>query len=378
MTRDEAYQVLDCLGELWNDPVTFVWWAFDWEHDPELQGQEPQPWQLEQLKKIGQGLSNPNEVIHQAVASGHGIGKAHDVGMVLDTPAGKRRWGDLKPGDTVFSIDGIAKILQCRKYDSVPMYRVYLDDGSFCDVSSGHLWTVKGRNERRKNLGWVTLSTQDILERGVKRSNGKAQARQWELPNISPVSYPCRKVAVHPYVMGVWLGDGYKGCPIYSKPYPEIADKIQSLGYSLRIGAKGKTRIQNVNQLWKQDVFQRHSYERYIPDEYKYNCIECRKELLMGLLDTDGEITKGNSIGYSTTSKRLANDVIWLVRSLGGKAKRQQALKQGWYYDKLGKKKEGRTCYRLTINVPFNPFTLQHRRKRYRARQKRYLTRWID
>ena len=163
MTRDEAYQVLDCLGELWNDPVTFVWWAFDWEHDPELQGQEPQPWQLEQLKKIGQGLSNPNEVIHQAVASGHGIGKEHDVGMVLDTPAGKRRWGDLKPGDTVFSIDGIAKILQCRKYDSVPMYRVYLDDGSFCDVSSGHLWTVKGRNERRKNLGWVTLSTQDIL-----------------------------------------------------------------------------------------------------------------------------------------------------------------------------------------------------------------------
>lgn len=83
MTRDEAYQVLDCLGELWNDPVTFVWWAFDWEHDPELQGQEPQPWQLEQLKKIGQGLANRNEVIHQAIASGHGVGKSTLVAWII-------------------------------------------------------------------------------------------------------------------------------------------------------------------------------------------------------------------------------------------------------------------------------------------------------
>lgn len=378
MTIDEAYTVIDCLGKVSRDPETFVWFAFDWDHDPDLKGQAPQEWQLEQLRNIGKGLATPNEVIRQAVASGHGIGKAHDVDMVLDTPAGKRRWGDLKPGDTVFTVDGIAKILQCKQYKSVPLYRVYLDDGSFCDVSSGHLWTVKGRKERRMDLGWTTLSTLDILKKGVRRSNGKVQARQWELPGISPVFYPRRKVPVHPYVMGVWLGDGHKGSPTYSKPYPKIAERIRSLGYSLSVGAWGKTRIQNITHLWKMDVFQHHSYERYIPDNYKYNCIECRKELLRGLLDTDGEITKGNSIGYSTTSKRLADDIIWLVRSLGGKAKRQQPLKHGWYYDKSGKRKEGRTCYRLTINVPFNPFTLEHRKERYRNRQKRYLTRWID
>ena len=213
MTIDEAYTVIDCLGKVSKDPETFVWFAFDWDHDPDLKGQAPQEWQLEQLRNIGKGLATPNEVIRQAVASGHGIGKAHDVDMVLDTPAGKRRWGDLKPGDTVFTVDGIAKILQCKQYKSVPLYRVYLDDGSFCDVSSGHLWTVKGRKERRRDLGWTTLSTLDILKKGVRRSNGKVQARQWELPGISPVFYPRRKVPVHPYVMGVWLGDGSKGIP---------------------------------------------------------------------------------------------------------------------------------------------------------------------
>ena len=69
MTLDEAYEVLDCLGQLTNDPEAFVWFAFDWDHDPELQGMRPQEWQLEQLRKIGQGLQTPDEVIRQAVSS---------------------------------------------------------------------------------------------------------------------------------------------------------------------------------------------------------------------------------------------------------------------------------------------------------------------
>lgn len=377
MTEKEAFEIIECLGKCTNDPETFVWFAFDWDNNPELQGKRPQEWQLNQLRKISDGLKTPDEVIRQAVSSGHGIGKAHDINMVLDTPYGKRRWGDLKPGDSVFTPDGTATILHCQHYDSVPMYRVSFNDGSWCDVSSGHLWTVKGRNERRRNKPWITLSTADILKKGVKRSNGKAMARQWELPRISPVFYPWQGVPVHPYVLGVWLGDGLKGKPAYSKPYPELAEKIRSLGYVVHVGKKGKTWIRYVSGLFKSGVFQRHSHQRYIPDEYKYNCIAYRKQLLMGLLDTDGEITTSNSIGYSTTSKRLAEDVVWLVRSLGGKAKMQPTIKQGWYYDGQ-KKKECRACYRLTINVPFNPFTLKHRQERYKSRQKRYLTRWID
>ena len=83
MTIDEAYEVLDCLGQLAHDPEAFVWFAFDWENDPELQGKQPQKWQLEQLRKIGKGLEAPNEVIRQAVASGHGIGKSTLVAWLI-------------------------------------------------------------------------------------------------------------------------------------------------------------------------------------------------------------------------------------------------------------------------------------------------------
>ena len=297
--------------------------------------------------------------------------------MILDTPSGRRRWGDLNIGDAVFTVDGITTITQLKRYRHILMYRVTLDDGSYCDVSSGHLWTVKGRNERRRDKPWITLSTQDVLEKGVKRKNGKTMARQWELPPINPVFYKRKTVPIHPYVMGIWLGDGVKGSPRYQKPYPEIAQKIESFGYETSVEKSGATWICGINKHLKKDVFRCNSPERYIPDEYKYNSAENRKQLLMGLLDTDGEISKGNCIGYSTTSKRLAEDVVWLVRSLGGKAKIQNTVKQGWYY-KAGKKKICRICYRITITLPFNPFTVKHRKERYKVPQKRYLTRWID
>ena len=42
MNKDEAYKLMDCLGRLTHDPVAWVYFAFDWDNDPELKGQKPQ------------------------------------------------------------------------------------------------------------------------------------------------------------------------------------------------------------------------------------------------------------------------------------------------------------------------------------------------
>ena len=76
MTEKEAFEIIECLGKCTNDPETFVWFAFDWDNNPELKGKKPQEWQLNQLRKISDGLKTPDEVIRQAVSSGHGIGKS--------------------------------------------------------------------------------------------------------------------------------------------------------------------------------------------------------------------------------------------------------------------------------------------------------------
>ena len=62
------------------------------------------------------------------------------------------------------------------------------------------------------------------------------------------------------------------------------------------------------------------SSDKFIPDEYKFTSISDRFSLLQGLMDSDGYADSSNGHSYSTTSRRLAEDVCWVVRSLGGLA----------------------------------------------------------
>ena len=59
------------------------------------------------------------------------------------------------------------------------------------------------------------------------------------------------------------------------------------------------------------------SYDKVIPTRYRFATVQQRVELLRGLMDTDGSCSCGVS-EFCTTSGQLANDVVTLVRSLGG------------------------------------------------------------
>lgn len=375
-------EAVQFLAQFAYDPYKFVLAAFPWGEPGPLENMMPQPWQRDILNEIRDGFKKADEAIQEAVASGHGIGKLFVMDTVIETPEGKRVWGTLKPGDMVFGGDGKpTRVMACRYYEKVPIYRVKFDDDTFCDVSSGHLWNVRGRQERRnKHEGWRVMSTLDILQKGVKRLNGKAKARQWEIPIQGAAEFPHQEVPVHPYLMGIWLGDGHKNQPMYTKPYLEIKENIEKLGYSITAEKDGKAfYIKGAYKAFRQlDVYYKTSSERYIPDVYLYNDIESRKAMLCGLMDSDGEVNKGHSLIYSTTSKKLAENVLWLVRSLGGKAQIQPTDKQGWYY-KDGAKNNSKICHRITMTLPFNPFSLKHRKERYKQDvEHRYMCRWID
>ena len=112
-----------------------------------------------------------------------------------------------------------------------------------------------------------------------------------------------------------------------------------------------------------------------MPDLYLYNSHKVRLAVLQGLLDTDGgPVTQKDRtcrIQYTTTSPRLRDDVIFLVRSLGGVAYHRTRPAAGRAPD-LAK---GRPVHHrhdahiIDIRLPegIEPFRLTRKRDAYNA-----------
>jgi phosphate starvation-inducible PhoH-like protein len=117
------------------------------------------------------------------------------------------------------------------------------------------------------------------------------------------------------------------------------------------------------------------SSSKFVPAEYLFNSSEVRLAVLQGLLDTDGgPITQARRtcrIQYSTTSARLRDDVVFLVRSLGGVAYARTRSLEG----RPPGRANGRPIayrsdrYVLDIRLPagIDPFRLTRKLWTYRA-----------
>lgn len=139
---------------------------------------------------------------------------------------------------------------------------------------------------------------------------------------------------------------------------------------------KSSNRIKNI--LISDGLWGLLSHQKFIPDSFKFTTMDNRIKLLQGLMDTDGTVDKsGISTSYSTTSKQLAEDVVFIVRSLGGKATISEKIPSFSY---RGIKKIGRLSYIVHLSLPIEipPFTLPRKKDRYIPRSRYVPTRYVD
>ena len=101
-----------------------------------------------------------------------------------------------------------------------------------------------------------------------------------------------------------------------------------------RVGRKG-ARFQS--ELRELGLVGTNAYTKFIPGSYKTASYKVRLEVLAGLIDTDGNYSCG-VYDYITASSKLAEDVVFVARSLGLAAyckattKRCQNDFEGTYY----------------------------------------------
>jgi phosphate starvation-inducible PhoH-like protein len=267
-------------------------------------------------------------------------GRAQPVESRVLTPSGWRRFGDLAVGDMVVGSDGMpTPVIGVYPQGRKEVFRVSAQDGASTLACGEHLWTVRTASDRRRGK-WRTLQTSEMA------GNLRAfHAHRYELPLVAPVELVEREVPVHPYALGLLLGDGClttSTTPSFSTDDPELAQSLQymlgSLGievthksgydYVLRYpaGGRGGLRVANpvtaaVRELGLAGTT---SGTKFVPEVYKHNAAWVRLAVLQGLLDADGGpvVQQGRTcrIQYCTTSPQLRDDVVDLVRSLGGVA----------------------------------------------------------
>lgn len=331
------------------------------------------------------------------LADDMGLGKMEPVSSLIPTPNGFKRMGDIVEGDKVFDMHGHAvEVLKTFPHKNKDIYEVTISDGTKVKCGLEHLWYV--RNTNWKDKRWETLSLEQIIESGISKKISESQAKQgtkirnkWMIPTVKPIEYEEKSFFIHPYVLGLCIGDGNMCNGRVSISIPEneteSADRVRMLlneGYTLHKDISSNCPryniVKNANNTSYKNLYiaefkklnlDVHGNEKFIPKMYKLGSIEQRKELLKGLMDSDGSITKkGNKICYSTNSEQLANDVSELVFSLGGVAKIRS-----YERDKFNKKT---IEYSVVIQIDFCPFRLQRKVERYHPTFKKYLTRYIQ
>lgn len=318
---------------------------------------------------------------YMSVASAaNGVGKAIANSVTVPTPDGFKEWGSVKVGDRLFGADGFwTSVLAVYPQGKKDVFRVTFDDGSSTLVCKEHLWTVRGWSGRRRSETWETVSTEELLARGVKRRVGSSMVRQFEIPRHGAVQY-LNRGPVDGYLMGVWLGDGNSKEPNFCKNDVEIFDELVRRGVHVEKRKKYENRAASyavrggvLNPYLGTSVS-----EKRVPKEFFTSSLEDRMDLLRGLMDTDGTVDKRGISSFCSSSQGLAEDVRDLVRSLGGKSwtrKRKTTPK----YTYKGDVHTGRDCYITAVAVDFCPFLLPRKAVRWRAPdQNRYLARWID
>ncbi len=313
-----------------------------------------------------------------------GGGKAQPLSAKILTPHGWVTFADIEEGDEIIGHDG-----QIYHVDGVfdrgvrDVYQVKTSDGGVTECCDEHLWEIQTRMDRNKKRGGRVVPLSEFKDN--LSVNGASNVY---IPVAQGVDFEAKEHLIHPYVLGVLIGDGSITTDSISICNPEnnILAEVESLlpenhKLSKRESAEktptyGIISTEKVNLVTKElnrlGLLYKKSIDKHIPKEYLFDSFKNRVALLQGLCDTDGYADKTH-FEYSTSSEKLAQDVAELVRSLGGTCK--STSRMGKYKTKDGKIKETHISFRLSCVFPneFSPFKaskkVYHHNQKYKVKK---------
>ena len=209
---------------------------------------------------------------HGVEIAKRGASKAHPLDAIVPTTQGFKKWGNVKIGDYLLTPDGeTTKIIDEYKFYNSSIYKLLLENGSSVECSRSHLFETYYKGDK------YLKSIDQIIELVTNLNN-----LEYSLAIPEPVYLKYQPVKVDPYIIGQLLCN-----PNIHKP-KEFKEALSEINF-------------------KRNVF---------PQEYLFNSVFNRRNLLKGLLDSKGYVKEG-IIRLDLNNKNVTLTVNKLIRSLG-------------------------------------------------------------
>ena len=300
------------------------------------------------------------------------------IKLVQDIEVGNKLMGD---DSTPRNVLGLARGIE-------PMYKITLSDGDTFGCNESHILCLKynvkpfitnNKKSNRFEVNW--FDNKDIKMRSksfnYKNNDKESCIREanlllnekltiqnsyfnitikdyLKLPKFlqrNSLSYKVgiefieKNIPIDPYIIGLWLGDGTSNSAAITNQESVVLKYLRNkLGdYDCYLQYRGgytygfttlkkytnKGRVNYITSILRKYNLLNN---KHIPDDYKINSRENRLRLLAGLIDSDGYY---HYKGYEITQKNslLANDIVYLIKSLGFACKIKKVKKGCMYKD---------------------------------------------
>ncbi|MDQ2737930.1 MAG: hypothetical protein M3Y35_04745, partial [Actinomycetota bacterium] len=236
----------------------------------------------------------------------------------------------------------------------------------FCAALSRHLRLGPDATAFTGHLPPIerVLSTREIADR-VKVGAGQSN---WAIRLPVPIDPPDEDLAVDPYTLGAWLGDGSTGAAMIISSAGEsctdsrgltdqahMIEQLRSAGYQPHVLPCHSDLLGTYGlyvQLREIGVLTR----KHIPVRYLRASFQQRLALLQGLMDTDGSLMANGQCSLPQTNKHLADGAMELIQSLGVKA--HWSSWDGHYIDADQKRHETDKVWHISFRTSLPAFRL--------------------
>lgn len=298
-------------------------------------------------------------------------GKAGALDERIPTPKGWTTFGNIQVGDELFDENGeiTTVIAKSPIWDNQECYTITFDNNEKVTVNGNHLWLVNRKedsdvrifkskhegyskgfrwnytyydenkhlkrisaiNEEElkkkvlsKNLRWITdelkpitLTTKEMFK-SFKIGKGSRVLNNYSIDSTKPLDLPKQELLIDPYVLGCWLGDGSSHGQYITNTDSEIIDEINKKYSIKKIKKKYTYGIYDgfSNLLKEYDLIN----NKHIPPIYLRGSYEQRLNLIQGLMDTDGYISKDGYCEITLKNYELISGLKELLSTFGIKS----------------------------------------------------------